>query len=148
MPYDERMVAPMRQELTRIGFRELRNSMEVDQAIKDQKGTSLVVVNSVCGCAAGMARPGVALSLENSVVPDHLVTVFAGQDIESVAKVRSLIPEIPPSSPSMFLFKDGKLIWKLQRYEIEGHSALDVANKLAAAYQTYCSKEKAESLSK
>ena len=141
MPYDERLVSPMRQDLTRIGFKELKNASEVEEGINNKKGTTLVVVNSVCGCAAGMARPGVALSLSNLVLPDHLTTVFAGQDIEAVAKVRSMIPEIPPSSPSVLLFKDGKLLWALQRFEIEGHSASDVAGKLTAAYEAYCSKE-------
>ena len=142
MPYDERMVAPMRQELTRVGFKELKNGQDVEQFINHQQGTTLVVVNSVCGCAAGMARPGAALSLQSKLVPDHLVTVFAGQDLEAVAKVRSLVSPLPPSSPSMFLFKDGKFVWALQRYEIEGHSTIDVANKLASAYENYCSKEK------
>ncbi|MBL7994841.1 BrxA/BrxB family bacilliredoxin [bacterium] len=139
MPYDERLVSPMRQDLTRIGFKELRNAAEVEDAIKAESGTTLVVVNSVCGCAAGMARPGVALSLNNKVVPNHLTTVFAGQDIEAVSKVRSMIPEIPPSSPSVLLFKDGKLLWTLQRFEIEGHSASEVAGKLTAAYDDFCS---------
>ena len=142
MPYDERMVAPMRQELTRVGFKELKNGQDVEQFINNQQGTTLVVVNSVCGCAAGMARPGAALSLQSKLVPDHLVTVFAGQDLEAVAKVRSLVSPLPPSSHSMFLFKDGKFVWALQRYEIEGHSTIDVANKLASAYENYCSKEK------
>lgn len=140
MPYDERMVGPMRQELTRIGFTELKTAQDVENVIQNQRGTMLVVVNSVCGCAAGMARPGVALSLNNDTVPDQLTTVFAGQDLEAVAKVRSIIPQIPPSSPSMFLFRDGKIVWALQRYEIEGHSALDVAGRLTAAYEAYCSK--------
>lgn len=143
MPYDERLVTPMRQELTRIGFRELKSAREVEEAVKSQNGSTLVVVNSVCGCAAGMARPGIALSLNNKAVPDHLATVFAGQDLEAVAKVRSIVSEIPPSSPSVILFKDGKCVWTLQRYEIEGHSALDVANKLTAAYESFCSKRTA-----
>ncbi len=142
MPYDERMVAPMRQELTRVGFTELKNAQDVEQFINNPQGTALVVVNSVCGCAAGMARPGVALSLQSKVIPDKLVTVFAGQDLDAVAKVRSLVSPLPPSSPSMFLFKDGKFVWALQRYEIEGHSAVDVANKLAAAYEIFCSNDK------
>lgn len=141
MPYDERLITPMRQELTRVGFKELKSALEVEEAISTQNGTMLVVVNSVCGCAAGMARPGVALSLNNKIKPDHLATVFAGQDLEAVAKVRSLTPEIPPSSPSAVLFKNGKCVWTLQRYEIEGHSAMDVANKLIEAYEAICSKE-------
>ncbi|HNH30706.1 MAG TPA: BrxA/BrxB family bacilliredoxin, partial [bacterium] len=102
------------------------------------QGTTLVVVNSVCGCAAGMARPGVAMSLNNAKRPDHLTTVFAGQDTEAVARVREHIKEFPPSSPSAALFRNGKLVWMLQRFEIEGQTAMDVANKLAAAYEKHC----------
>lgn len=141
MPYDEKFVAPMRQELTSIGFRELKRAGDVDEALKNQRGSTLVVVNSVCGCAAGMARPGVALSLNHAVVPDHLVTVFAGQDLEAVAKVRNMLPQFPPSSPSMFLFKDGLCVWALQRFQIEGRSAKDVAQNLTAAYESFCTKE-------
>lgn len=141
MPYDEKFVAPMRQELTSIGFRELKKAGEVEEALKNQKGSTLVVVNSVCGCAAGMARPGVALSLNHTVVPDHLVTVFAGQDLEAVAKVRNMLPQFPPSSPSMFLFKDGQCVWALQRFQIEGRSAKDVGQNLTTAYESFCIKE-------
>jgi putative YphP/YqiW family bacilliredoxin len=138
MPYDERFVAPMREELTRIGFKELRTAQEAEEAILNQKGATLVVVNSVCGCAAGMARPGVALSLNNKMLPDHLTTVFAGQDLEAVAKVRSLIGNVPPSSPAMAMFRDGKLVWFMPRHQIEGRSAMDVANQLAVAYEKFC----------
>ncbi|MCK6542483.1 BrxA/BrxB family bacilliredoxin [bacterium] len=137
MPYDERLVAPMRAELTKIGFTELKTKAAVDEALQNQ-GTTLVVVNSVCGCAAGMARPGVAMSLNNAKRPDHLTTVFAGQDTEAVARVREHIKEFPPSSPSAALFRNGKLVWMLQRFEIEGQTAMDVANKLAAAYEKHC----------
>lgn len=137
MPYDERLVAPMRAELTKIGFTELKTKAAVDEALQNQ-GTTLVVVNSVCGCAAGMARPGVAMSLNNAKRPDHLATVFAGQDTEAVARVREHIKEFPPSSPSAALFRNGKLVWMLQRFEIEGQTAMDVANKLAAAYEKHC----------
>ncbi|HNB56073.1 MAG TPA: BrxA/BrxB family bacilliredoxin, partial [bacterium] len=115
MPYDERLVAPMRAELTKIGFTELKTKAAVDEALQNQ-GTTLVVVNSVCGCAAGMARPGVAMSLNNAKRPDHLTTVFAGQDTEAVARVREHIKEFPPSSPSAALFRNGKLVWMLQRF--------------------------------
>jgi putative YphP/YqiW family bacilliredoxin len=141
MPYDERQVAPMRMELTRVGFKELKTAGEVELAIQGQKGTTLVVVNSVCGCAAGMARPGVAMSLNNKNLPDHLTTVFAGQDLEAVAKVRNLVGNIPPSSPSVALFRDAKLVWFLPRHEIEGRSAMDVANRLAEAYEKFCTAE-------
>ncbi|HMW35035.1 MAG TPA: BrxA/BrxB family bacilliredoxin [bacterium] len=137
MPYDERLVAPMRAELTKIGFTELKTKAAVDEALQNQ-GTTLVVVNSVCGCAAGMARPGVAMSLNNAKRPDHLTTVFAGQDTEAVARVREHIKEFPPSSPSAALFRNGKLVWMLQRFEIEGQTAMDVSNKLAAAYEKHC----------
>ena len=137
MPYDERLVAPMRAELTKIGFKELKTKAAVDEALQNN-GTTLVVINSVCGCAAGMARPGVAMSLNNAALPDHLTTVFAGQDTEAVARVREHIKEFPPSSPSAALFKSGKLVWMLQRFEIEGQTAMDVANKLAAAFETHC----------
>ncbi|HMV26527.1 MAG TPA: BrxA/BrxB family bacilliredoxin [bacterium] len=137
MPYDERLVAPMRAELTKIGFTELKTKAAVDEALQNQ-GTTLVVVNSVCGCAAGMARPGVAMSLNNAKRPDHLTTVFAGQDTEAVARVREHIKEFPPSSPSAALFRNGKLVWMLQRFEIEGQTAMAVANKLAAAYEKHC----------
>lgn len=137
MPYDERLVAPMRAELTKIGFTELKTKAAVDEALQNQ-GTTLVVVNSVCGCAAGMARPGVAMSLNNAKRPDHLTTVFAGQDTEAVARVREHIKEFPPSSPSAALFRNGKLVWMLQRFEIEGQTAMEVANKLAAAYEKHC----------
>ncbi len=110
MMYDERFVTPMRQELTRLGVEELRSAAEVDAKLKDASGTTLVVVNSVCGCAARNARPAVASALRHSVKPDHLTTVFAGQDVEATTRAPAYIPDIPPSSPSMALFKDGKLV--------------------------------------
>ncbi len=144
MPYDERFVSPMRQELTQIGFKELKTAKEVEDAILNEKGTTLVVVNSVCGCAAGMARPGVAMSLNNKILPEHLATVFAGQDLDAVSTMRSLIgSSIPPSSPSMAIFRDGKMVWLLPRHQIEGRSAMDVANQLASAYERFCAAETA-----
>src|SRR5439155_15787260 len=120
MPYPEEMVAPMRAELTRAGVKELRTAADVDAFAKNQKGTALLVVNSVCGCAAGGARPGVTLALENVAKPDQVVTVFAGQDTEAVARARSLFAEYPPSSPSLALFKDGKVVHFVPRHQIEG----------------------------
>lgn len=140
MPYDERLVAPMREELTRIGFKEMRTAQEVDNVLGKEKGTILVVVNSVCGCAAGMARPGIALALHNKNLPDHLTTVFAGQDIEATAKARSYFGDIPPSSPSMALFQDGNIVWFLPRHQIEGRTADQVANNLVQAFEKFCAK--------
>jgi putative YphP/YqiW family bacilliredoxin len=139
--YDERLVEPMRQELTKIGFEEMKTASLVDEIIPNRKGTNLVVVNSVCGCAAGMARPGVALALTHSVKPDHLTTVFAGQDQEATARAREYIKGEMPSSPSMALFKDGELVWFLPRYQIEGRSAQEVAGALIEAFDQFCSKE-------
>jgi putative YphP/YqiW family bacilliredoxin len=139
--YDEPLVQPMREELVRIGFEEMRTSEQVDATIPNRKGMNLVVVNSVCGCAAGMARPGVALALTHSVKPDHLTTVFAGQDQEATAKAREYIKGQMPSSPSMALFKDGELVWFLPRYQIEGRTAEEVAGVLIEAFDQFCTKE-------
>jgi len=141
MFYDERLVSPMREELTNIGFEEMKTVEQVDEIIPNRKGTNLVVVNSVCGCAAGMARPGVALALTHSVKPDHLTTVFAGQDQEATARAREYIKGEMPSSPSMALFKDGELMWFLPRYQIEGRTAEDVARSLTDAFDQFCAKE-------
>lgn len=141
MMYDERFVTPMREELTRIGFEEMRTTEQVDEIITNRKGTNLMVVNSVCGCAAGMARPGVALALTHSVKPNHLTTVFAGQDQEATARAREYIKGEMPSSPSVALFKDGELVWFLPRYQIEGQTAEEVAGVLIEAFDRYCTKE-------
>jgi len=138
MPYDERLVAPMRNELVRLGFEEMRTSNEVDETLKNKKGPVLVVINSVCGCAAGMARPGVALALRNQNVPEHLTTVFAGQDLEATARVRSYIKGEMPSSPSIALFENGNHVWFLPRYRIEGRTAEEVANTLIDAFDQFC----------
>ncbi|HEX9653501.1 MAG TPA: BrxA/BrxB family bacilliredoxin [bacterium] len=138
MMYDPYMVQPMREELTRIGFKELRTATEVDETLRSAKGTTLVVVNSVCGCAAGMARPGVALALTQDTVPENLVTVFAGQDAEATAQARGYMQGFPPSSPSMALFKDGELVFMLQRYQIEGHTAEQVGMLLTGAFEKFC----------
>lgn len=139
MLYDPTMVQPMRDDLTSIGFTELRTSEEVDDAMKNARGTSLLLVNSVCGYAAGQARPGVALALTNKIVPDNLFTVFAGQDIEATAQARSYIKGYPPSSPSVALFKDGELVTMFERYQIEGSSAEQVAANLVSAFEKHCS---------
>ena len=145
MPYDEKIVAPMRLELTTIGFKELRSPQDVEKEMAEKSGTMLVVVNSVCGCAAGMARPGVGMALQNnSARPDRLTTVFAGQDIEATAKMRAKIgTDIPPSSPSMALFRDGELVWMLPRHQIEGRSAAQVAQSLADAFAKFCIRQTA-----
>jgi len=138
MMYDPTMVQPMRDELTSIGFKELRTGAEVDQVLPNAKGTSLVLINSVCGCAAGQARPGVALALTNSVVPDNLFTVFAGQDVEATQQARSYIKGFPPSSPSLALLKDGELVTMIERYQIEGSPADQVAAMLVKAFEQHC----------
>ncbi len=139
MMYDERLVTPMRQELTRIGFEELRSPEAVDEALKNAKGTTLVVVNSVCGCSARNARPAVAQALmESTVKPDHLTTVFAGQDAEATERARSYFTGYPPSSPSISLLKDGKLVFMLERWQIEGRPAGEIAQEIEGAFEKYC----------
>ena len=136
--YDERMVAPMRQELTRIGFEELRTPEQVDSALKDAPGTTLVVVNSICGCAARNARPAVTLALGNEARPEKLTTVFAGQDVEATQRAREYFTGYPPSSPSIGLLKDGRLVYMLERWQIEGRPAQDIAEDLVDAFEKYC----------
>lgn len=136
--YPEHFLAPMREELTRIGFEELRTPEAVDEAVK-RTGTTMVVVNSVCGCAAGKARPGIALALRNGVRPDHLATVFAGGDIEATARAREHFAPYPPSSPSVALLKDGKLVYMMERRQIEMSGSMAIADQLQAAIQQYCS---------
>jgi putative YphP/YqiW family bacilliredoxin len=140
--YDQDAVQPMRDELTAVGFKELLTPDDVEKAIKvgDNK-TALVMINSVCGCAAGSARPGVSLALQNSVIPEKLYTVFAGQEREAVDKVRGFITEYPPSSPSIGLFKNGKLIYFMQRRDIEGFDAHHISNELRKVFNEYCSTE-------
>src|SRR3982074_2644270 len=132
--YDERFVTPMRQELTKLGVEELRTPSEVDAKLKDAKGTTLVVVNSVCGCAARNARPAVASALRHTVKPAPLPAVFAGQDTESAARARGYFNGYPPSSPQIGLLKDGKLVFMLERYQIEGRTADDIAHDLVGAF--------------
>ena len=136
--YDERFVTPMRQELTKLGVEEMRTPAEVDAKLKDAKGTTLVVVNSVCGCAARNARPAVKEALNNPKKPEHLTTVFAGQDTDATARARSYFTGYAPSSPQIGLFKDGKLVFMLERYQIEGRSADDIAKDLVGAFDKYC----------
>mgnify|MGYP001560021089 CR=1 FL=1 len=137
--YDERMVAPMRQELVGLGFVETRTADEVDAHLKGQPGTALMVVNSVCGCAAGRARPGVALALQQTAVkPDRLLTVFAGNDVEATGRARSYFFGYTSTSPQMGLLKDGKLVFMLERKDIEGRDAPEIAADLVAAFERYC----------
>lgn len=137
--YPEELVAPMRTELTHVGFDELKTAQDVENHLKDHKGTSLIVINSVCGCAAGTARPGVisGLNLSNKK-PDHLTTVFAGVDKEATAKVREYTMPFPPSSPSIALFKDGELVHFVERHHIEGRSAEMIANHLVEVFKEFC----------
>ncbi len=135
MPYDPRMTAPMREELTHAGFRELTTSDEVDGAVASAEGPVLLVVNSVCGCAAGIARPGILMSLTHPKAPKTLATVMAGQDIEATARARSYFAGNPPSSPQVAILEGGQLRFLLQRQEIEGRSARDIAARLTAAYE-------------
>ena len=136
--YDEHFVSPMRQELTRLGIEELRSPDEVDARLKDAKGTTLVVVNSICGCAARMAHPAVAMALQHSAKPDHLTTVFAGQDAEATERARSYFTGYAPSSPQIALLKDGKVAFMLERWQIEGRSANHIAEDLVEAFDEHC----------
>lgn len=137
MPYDPLIVQPMREELTSAGFTELRTPEEVDQAVT-KPGISLIVVNSVCGCAAGGARPGVKMSLDNAKKPDNLFTVFAGQDLEATLRAREHFKGQPPSSPSIALMRDGELIGFMPRHAIEGSSPDMIASALKRAYDEVC----------
>jgi putative YphP/YqiW family bacilliredoxin len=136
--YDPRLVQPMREELTGIGFEELRTPDAVDQVLQSEKATTLVVVNSVCGCAAGRARPGVAQALRHQTRPTRLLTVFAGQDADATARARSYFTGYQPSSPQIALFKDGKLVYMLERRQIEGRDAHAIAQDLTAAFDRFC----------
>ena len=138
MPYPEMMVAPMREDLARVGFKELRTSEEVDEVLGTEKRTTVVVVNSVCGCAAGAMRPAMVLSLSNDSVPEVLTTVFAGQDLEATDRAREYFTGYPPSSPSVALLKDGELVYMMERHEIEGRQAFEIAESLRAAYNEHC----------
>ena len=136
--YPEHMVAPMRKDLSQVGFKELRTSQEVDDLLGSEIGTVLVVINSVCGCAAGNARPGVKAAIKNEQKPDHITTVFAGVDTDAVAKAREFMAPFPPSSPCIALFKDGEVVHMLERHHIEGRAAEAIAANLMAAFDDYC----------
>jgi putative YphP/YqiW family bacilliredoxin len=138
--YDERLVAPMREELTRLGVEELRTADAVDATLRES-GTTLVVVNSVCGCAARNARPAVADALRHPVRPDRATTVFAGQDTEATARARSYFTGYRPSSPAIALMRDGEPVFMLERFQIEGRSAVEIASDLKAAFERYCQTE-------
>ena len=139
MPYPEIMIRPMREDLTRLGVEEMRTADAVDETVRNSKGTLMVVVNSICGCAAGKARPGVALALQNEKKPDKIATVFAGADIEATEKARSYFTGYGPSSPSIALLKDGQLVYMLERYQIEGRDAHQIAGELTQAFEKHCS---------
>ena len=139
MPYPEIMIRPMREELTRLGIEELKTPEAVDETLQNSKGTVMVVVNSICGCAAGKARPGVALALQHDAKPDKTVTVFAGGDIEATEKARSYFTGYQPSSPSIALLKDGQLVYMMERRQIEGRYAEQIAEELKQAFDKYCS---------
>ena len=136
--YPEELVAPMRSDLSEAGFQELKTADEVVESLTHNQGTTLVVVNSVCGCAAGNARPGVKLSMDNSKVPNNITTVFAGVDTEATQKAREFMLPFPPSSPSIALFKEGKLVHFIERHHIEGSSAEMVAENLRSAFDSFC----------
>jgi len=138
MPYPEQMVAPMRAELVEMGVQELRTAREVDDFFARYRGSALLLINSVCGCAAGSARPAVRLALDHEIRPEFAATVFAGQDLEATERARELIGDVPPSSPSLALMKDGELVHFVPRHLIEGREAEAVAADLTAAFAAYC----------
>ncbi len=138
MAYDTAMIQPMRDDLTRIGVQELLTAADVDGFLSARSGTTMIVVNSVCGCAAGMARPAVRLALGNERRPDRIGSVFAGQDLEATTRARSYFAQYPPSSPSLALFKDGQLVYFLPRHRIEGRNAEGVAAEIMKAFDAHC----------
>ena len=137
MPYSELMVAPMRQDLVRIGFKEMHTPQDVE-GLLEASGTVLVAINSVCGCSAGAMRPGVALALDHSKKPDLLTTVFAGMEMEATEKAREYFVGYPPSSPSVALMKDGEMVFMMERHQIEGHTPHEIATELKAAFDNHC----------
>lgn len=138
MPYPEDVIRPMREELTRLGVEELRTPEAVDEALKNSQGTVMVVVNSICGCAAGKARPGVAMALQHDIRPDKVATVFAGGDVEATDRARSYFTGYPPSSPSIGILKDGKLVYMMERHQIEGKGPEQIAGELRQAFNQHC----------
>jgi len=142
--YPELMIAPMREELTRLGIQEARTPSEVDSAV-GAPGSTMVIVNSVCGCAAGRMRPAVRMALEHETKPDHMITVFAGQDREATEQARSYFRGYPPSSPSIGLLREGQLVYLIQRSDIEHREAVDIAGELKGAFDKFCAKPAASS---
>jgi putative YphP/YqiW family bacilliredoxin len=138
MQYPEIMIRPMREDLTRIGVEELKTAAAVDEAVKNTRGTLMIVVNSICGCAAGKARPGVALALKNDVRPDRVATVFAGADIEATERARDYFTPYRPSSPSIGILRDGQLVYMMERYQIEGRGPEEIAAELTRAFAEVC----------
>jgi putative YphP/YqiW family bacilliredoxin len=145
--YPEEFIGPMRQELTQLGVQETRTPEEVDAMLGPHGGTVMMVINSMCGCAAGRARPGIALSLRHAIVPDTVATVFAGGDLEATARVREYLHDYPPSSPSVALFKDGKPVFMLHRHQIEQRDATEIAKFLTEAFDQFCVKQTSEKIS-
>lgn len=143
MPYSPMLVKPMREELSSSGVEELLSTADVDRWMSQREGTALLIVNSVCGCAAGAARPGALAALQGAARPDRVATVFAGQDLEATARARSYFADIPPSSPSMALYKDGELVYFIPRHRIEGKLPQEVAADLAQAFERWCVVESA-----
>jgi putative YphP/YqiW family bacilliredoxin len=138
MPYDSLLVQPFRDELTHLGFQELMTAAEVDAFMQEKAGTALLMINSVCGCAAGKARPAVRVALERTQRPERLGTVLAGQDLEATSRARSYFGPIPPSSPSIALFKDGELVYFMHRHQIEGRDAEAIARDLEEIFNQHC----------
>lgn len=138
MPYPEQLVAPMRAEMTQMGAEELKTTEAVDAALGDARGTTLVFVNSVCGCAAGNARPALSLALKSEVKPDRVLTVFAGQDLDATARARQYFADYQPSSPSMALLRDGEVVHFVHRHQIEGRSPQSIADNLVQAFEKFC----------
>lgn len=143
MPYPESFVAPMREELTSLGVRELRTAEQVDEAVVRHPGTVMVIVNSVCGCAAGKARPGVAMALQHTTRPDLVATVFAGADLDATDRARGYMVGYPPSSPSIAILREGKLLFMMERRDIEGQTAHGIAATLTTAFDQFCQPQSA-----
>jgi len=147
MRYPEEFIGPMRQELTQLGVQETRTPEAVDAVLRPNAGTVMMVINSMCGCAAGRARPGIALSLQHAVLPDQVATVFAGGDLEATARVREYLHDYPPSSPAVALFRDGQPVFMLQRHQIENRDAPEIAKTLTEAFEQFCVKQTQEKTS-
>jgi len=144
MRYPEEFIGPMRQELTQLGVQETRTPEAVDAVLRPNAGTVMMVINSMCGCAAGRARPGIALALSHATLPDTVATVFAGGDLEATARVREYLHDYPPSSPAVALFRDGQPVFMLQRHQIENRDAPEIAKTLTEAFDQFCGKQPSE----